>query len=579
MLIEALTAPFKALQKASSPSIDDPRLWYPFLWGATRSGSSKPFTIEDAIYCSVAWRCCTLISGTVAKLDFNLKRKFKDGTTELALDHPVQKLLTVAPNEEETPFNHKYAMMMRVLLFGDHFAHKRLNGRGEIAAMSMLAPWNMTISRDRGTQKLVYDYTDGEGRHWTLDRAQIVHLSGPSINAVSGIATCQAAVDAIKLCRDIMRFRGDFFDNDATPPGALIAPTPLKSDAIQTMRESWEAAHAGRANRKKIAILHSGVKFEKFAQTMEEAEFTEGELEVISHICRFFGVPEHKVGILRRSTNNNIQQQAQEYYDDCMDPHLTNIQQTYERDLLKPAERGSYCVEADVDDLLWADAEKKYEKNNKEVLAGIRLINEGRAVAGLNRLDGGDVLLVPGANTPMMVENGKLVPVIEPVAPAVAKPTEEEEPDEDDDEASMPASVLKAFEPLLLDAAGRVVSCERSDLLKGLDKRQDIQAAREFIRDFYTNRWRASLIERLEPVALAASGVLTEDELPPARVEQLAAALSRETQDRLLQLFDESDDPYRAVRVEVASWINGASRAREITRRCLEVCAEEVPSE
>ena len=86
------------------------------------------------------------------------------------------------------------------------------------------------------------------------------------------------------------------------------------------------------------------------------AQFIETRNFQVEDIARMYGVPQHKIGKLDRSTNNNIEQQSKEFVTDTILPWTERIRQEFERKLLAEIDKESKEVIFDFDFLLRGDS-------------------------------------------------------------------------------------------------------------------------------------------------------------------------------------------------------------------------------
>jgi phage portal protein BeeE len=72
-----------------------------------------------------------------------------------------------------------------------------------------------------------------------------------------------------------------------------------------------------------------------------------------------YRVPPHKVAILERSTNNNIEHQGIEYVTDCLLDWCRGWEERLGEDLLSEAEREEYFFEFNLNALMRGDAKSR----------------------------------------------------------------------------------------------------------------------------------------------------------------------------------------------------------------------------
>ncbi|MTD32621.1 phage portal protein [Paludibacterium sp. dN 18-1] len=130
---------------------------------------------------------------------------------------------------------------------------------------------------------------------------------------------------------------------------------PLSREKVKQTREQWQEQYAGFRNAGGIAVLQDGLKFSPLAMTNSDAQLIEARKLSSLEITQIFKVPPHKVGLLDRATNNNIEQQAIEFVVYCLMPWIRRREQAMARDLLLPKDRRDYYIEYNVSGLLRGD--------------------------------------------------------------------------------------------------------------------------------------------------------------------------------------------------------------------------------
>jgi HK97 family phage portal protein len=185
------------------------------------------------------------------------------------------------------------------------------------------------------------------------------------------------------------------FANYAIPGGVLSTPQVLKKDSHQRIKDSWNEIHQGVENAHKVAILEAGVQWTKTGLTAEEAQFLETRKYSRSELAGIFRVPPHKIGDLDRSTNNNIEHQELEFYQDGILPYLTRIESRIRFSLLRPSDRSKFFAKFTVNGLLRADMAGRGQWYDSMVRNGAISPNEIRENEDMNPREGGDIYLTP----------------------------------------------------------------------------------------------------------------------------------------------------------------------------------------
>jgi len=158
----------------------------------------------------------------------------------------------------------------------------------------------------------------------------------------------------------------------------------LTDEQYDAAQASWQAAHGGLSNAHRVAILEGGIEAERLGIPNDDAQFLETRKFQLEEIARVFRVPQHLIGYLERSTNNNIEQQSLEFVIYTMLPWFSRWEQEISRSILLERERREYFAEFLIDSLLRGDTATRYEAYGKAIASGWMNRNEARERENMN---------------------------------------------------------------------------------------------------------------------------------------------------------------------------------------------------
>jgi hypothetical protein len=179
------------------------------------------------------------------------------------------------------------------------------------------------------------------------------------------------------------RFASTYFGNNTIIGGYLKYPKTMDDKTFEHVRQSWADRHKGPDKAHKPAILEGGAEWIPFTNNAEQAQLTDSRKFTVEEICRWFGVPPHKVQHLDRSTYNNIEQQALEFIRDACTPWARRWEQEADFKLLGhkvPAR--SMCI--DMAPLTQGDFKTRMEGYAIGRQWGVYTVNEIRIKEGEN---------------------------------------------------------------------------------------------------------------------------------------------------------------------------------------------------
>ncbi|WP_297479036.1 phage portal protein [Ferrovum sp.] len=350
-------------------------------------------TADNALQLSAVFSCVRIISSQFASLPFVLYRTRRDGGKKRVTDHPLYPLLARRPNPYQNAFEWREMLAGHLVLRGNAFNQIVSNRQGEITALVPLHPDRVTIDLlPNGDYR--YKYTTMTGSEQIFPRGQIWHLRGLSLDGIIGLSPIALARNAIGGAMAAQNYGSRFFANDAKPlSGYVEYPGSFKDKmAREQFRESLQESQTG-ANRGKIAVFEFGMKYHQLGLTNEDAQFLETRKFQVNDIARWFGVPPHKIGDLERSTNNNIEQQAQEFVQECLGPMAERWEASIEAELL--FDDDGLEAEFLFSQLLRGDSQARAQYYNLGINGGWLTRNEARLSENLNPLPGLDRPLRP----------------------------------------------------------------------------------------------------------------------------------------------------------------------------------------
>lgn len=411
-------------------STDDRSPWGDFWFTPVGQGTMSGMRVsaDSAMQLSAVFRAVCLVSGHMALMPIKF---YKSGTRDQITKHPLLTLLNNRPNHLQNAFEWREMLQGHLELRGNAYNEIMTNARGQITELMPIHP-----DKIQPVMLINGDYrwriTDPDGSERTVSRGQIWHLKILTTNGITGLSVISCARESFGLGLAAQGYGGRFFANDARPGGWIEVPGGFENkESRQKFRESIQEAQSG-ANRGKNMVLDRGMQYHEIAVSNADAQFLETRKFNVSDIARWFGVPPHKIGDLDRSTNNNIEQQALEYWQDGLQPRTARWAASIKADLLLDDEE--IDVEYDFDVLLRTDSVSRANYISKMTGGPILTRNEGRAIEGRAPL--------PGLDEPLLPLN-------------LATPTEDDASDDDSADDENGSKTTKPQDPQDDDASAR----------------------------------------------------------------------------------------------------------------------------
>jgi HK97 family phage portal protein len=378
---------------------------YSFLFGRTTSG--KPVNERTAMQTTAVYACVRILAEAVASLPLHVYEYQDDGGKKLVHEHPLYYLLHDEPNPEMTSFVFRETLMSHLLIWGNAYAQIIRDGAGRVLGLYPLLPDKMEVQRDdRGNIYYVYSRNSDENPMFKeygnikLKAEDVLHIPGLGFDGLIGYSPIAMAKNAVGMTLACEEYGASFFANGANPGGVLEHPGVLKDPS--KVRESWNSVYRGVNNAHKIAVLEEGMKYQQIGIPPEEAQFLETRKFQINEIARLYRIPPHMVGDLDKSSFSNIEQQSLEFVKYTLDPWVIRWEQSLQRSLLLPGEKGKYFIKLNVDGLLRGDYQSRMNGYAVGRQNGWFSANDIREMENMNPIpdeEGGNLYLVNGAMT------------------------------------------------------------------------------------------------------------------------------------------------------------------------------------
>lgn len=242
---------------------------------------------EAAMRISTVSRCIDILSDSIGKMPFFVY----DGETRARVeDHPIMELLSVRPNQWQTPFAFRKQLEAERVANGNGVAWIRRDPR-------TLAPVELVpIPRGRWTVQLLTDgalrYTIQHpftGQSITCGRMDVLHVIAYTRDGYRGIGYLERAQDIIRTAKAAQEYSASYYANGGQPSGILRTESDLGGNVEVTradgtketiskkdrIREEWEKRHSGPANAQRIAVLDMGLDYKPLAISNRDAQFVE----------------------------------------------------------------------------------------------------------------------------------------------------------------------------------------------------------------------------------------------------------------------------------------------------------------
>jgi HK97 family phage portal protein len=356
-----------------------------------KTGAGVSITEDNALKIVAVYSCIRIISETIAGLPIHIYRKTDNGREEV--DHPLKQVLCVTPNRYQTGFELMEMMVSSLNMRGEAFAHKIINGRGELVALEPLEAKYMKTDLDENNE-LVFTYQSPD-EYRVFRHQELWRPLGLSLNGVTGLSPIGLARESLGIASAAELSAAHLYSNGAQIPGVLEIAAKLDEETIERLRTQWAINQSGPANQFKPLILEHGMQYKETGMKAVDAQFLESRKFQITEIARIFRVPLHKLQEMDHATFSNIEHQSIEFVTDTILPWVVKLEQSLARDIFTPSEKQNLFIKFNLSGLLRGDTATRYEAYSKAITDGWLNRNEVRQLEDLNPVEGLDEHLVP----------------------------------------------------------------------------------------------------------------------------------------------------------------------------------------
>jgi HK97 family phage portal protein len=415
-----------ALRRTSEPKYPDERR-VPY---NGRSLAGVSVTPDNAVTVPAVWACVRYLSQTVAVLPWRVMRESAEGKV-LASSHPVDWMIRKRPNPETSAFQFRETLTHWALLWGNGYAEIERDGAGRPVALWPIQPWRVCVERlDDGS--LVYEVNNGAKDKSIIPAMDMFHIRGFGHGPV-GVNVMEYAAESIGWARAAQLFGAAFFGNNMGFGGMVSVEGGLTEPGKIALEKTLNQKFNGPRNAWRWFVGDKKMELQPFGVEPNKGQFIETNQHLVEEVCRWFGVPPHKVAHLLRSTFNNIEHQAIEVVQDSVIPWVKRFEEEADYKLFGAQNRLGFYTKMSLNALLRGDAKSRGEYYQLLRNAGAVSADEIRELEDLNPIgpdQGGDIRIVQSQNVPLdqlrEVTENQMEAAVMPKAPAPANASVDE---------------------------------------------------------------------------------------------------------------------------------------------------------
>jgi HK97 family phage portal protein len=427
---------FKDLfKKRSDTSSADTVTLGPDYPGTLVLSSSEIANPTLAMKIATAYRCTSILSGSIASLPIEIQRR-RNGYFQIDEESELNYLLDISPNDRMTPFDFMRNMIIQVLNQGNAYIYSDISSMGRYTRLVLISPGCCSYDSYLNTYTINDFYNHVYG---TFDAEDIIHIRGMNVDGgytgesiiryaarTLGLATKEAE-QSEEVMQPGSTYKG-FVSGDDSAVQGFGAP---QTKQLQTVSDRIEKELKSGKN---IMSLPGAMKFSALSMSPADLQLLDSKRFGVLEICRFYGVHPDKV-FQNQSSNYKASDMAQvQYMIDTLQPYVRQIEQEFTRKLIPASMAKKMRIRFDLEEYYQLDFATKASYMKATIEGGVRTPNEWRAKDGKAPIKGGDMTFISCNLQSIENATAKPQPTATPTAGGTAAHKEPDGDEENDEE-------------------------------------------------------------------------------------------------------------------------------------------------
>lgn len=341
---------------------------------AQRNTAGQLVNARTAMSLSTVWACVRLIAESIAMLPLHLY-DVSDDNPKVARRHPLNRLLSQAPNSKSTPMVFWESVVSAMLLQGNAYIQKKRDRQGKLVSLLFLAPHRLHVVRDMGGVRH-FHYTFDDGVQREIPVREVWQLQGYTQDGRDGLSVIEYAAQILGSALAADQSAAKTFLNGMLQGVFYTINTFLQPG----QRDEFKQSVRGTVERGEAPLLEGGVDVKSIGIKPQDAQLLQSRAFSVEEICRWFRVPPHMVGHNEKATGvaSGLETQTLSFLTYTLQPWLERIQQGITLGLLEAGERERYEARFDTEALMQMDSTSLANYLGTMVQRGLMTANDAR---------------------------------------------------------------------------------------------------------------------------------------------------------------------------------------------------------
>ena len=254
----------------------------------TANRAASPTT---AMKLATVYRCISIVSGTVASLPLQIKKKAA-GYWSVEETGRLATLLALKPNERQTSFDLVRNAVIQMLMQGNAYIYPEWNTRGGIRRLVLLSSGTCTYDKELN----VYVVNDFTNRVFgTFDADEMIHLRNLSVDGgYTGVSTLAYAAKVLRISTKSDDKSEEVYSPGGTRRGFITGDNSV-AKGVGLYQDAEVKNSADRIEKeidsgKRVMNMPGGLDFKPLDFSPADTQLIDNKKFGVLEICRFFGV-------------------------------------------------------------------------------------------------------------------------------------------------------------------------------------------------------------------------------------------------------------------------------------------------
>lgn len=354
------------------------------------TGKARTVSRDVALSVAAVYACVDRIASNIAMMPVSIKQ-VKGGQTRDVTQHDAAFLWGSKPNDWQTPYALKQALLVDVLTDGNMYCNVVKTRRGGIDKLRWFDARAVGLY-NVGPGRWTYDATDDEGNQFTIFPEDMAHVRALGNKGRKGLSPIRLHADLFNMGLDTQDYGSSFFAAGGKPSGIVGVKQVANDKSMDNLKETWRRASNMADTNNKTIFLPADITYTAMSISPVDAKIVEMMGLNRSQIGGIYNVPLYMIGETSTANVSNITQQAISFVRNTLQPWITAIEdelnvKTFTRDELANGLRHSF----DMDILMRGTPVERAQIAHYAITDGWKSRNEVRVEEGYSRVEGQDM--------------------------------------------------------------------------------------------------------------------------------------------------------------------------------------------